>query len=110
MERSEAGILTGAAWGVGMQAMIHAGSLGVALDGVTTAIGAPSSGPVAAAAAESVLFESVIRRRRSDGAVLALIALLCAAGLATGFWMAVEVAEGIAIAERCGGDCAQTAR
>ena len=92
-----------------MQTMIDAGPLGVALDGISEPIDVFEARQ-AAPAAEPLLFETVTRKKASDGAVLGLIVFLYAAGLATGLWMALDVAQGLAIAERCDGRCAEAAR
>jgi hypothetical protein len=65
---------------------------------------------VAPATGEARLFQSVTRKKAPDAAVLGLVIVLHAMGLATGVWMALNVARGVAIAEHCDGKCVEAAK
>lgn len=96
-----------------MQTTIHAGVLGVSLDQVVEPIDvvkpveARQAAPVGT---EAVLFQAVTRKKAPDAAAFGLLIILYAMGLATGLWMVLDVARGLAIAERCDGKCVEVAR
>ena len=89
-----------------MQTMTQTELLGMALDGIAQPIETEASPD----RAEPVLFESVTRKKASDGIVLGLMVLLYASTLATGLWMALDVARGLVMVERCDGKCVEAAR
>lgn len=83
------------------------------LDGVVEMIVAVAPGEASrttTTTAKPLLFESATRRNTHYGAVLGFVLLFYAAALTTGLWMALDVAQGLAVAERCDGRCVETTR
>lgn len=95
-----------------MQTVAQTGLLET-LDGVVgtiEAVAPDEARRTATAAAKPLLFESATRGNTHYGAVLGLVVLFYAAALTAGLWMALDVARGLAIAERCDGRCVEAAR
>jgi len=66
--------------------------------------------PPAPREASPELFQRVVRKRTHDVAVLGVALLFVSALLALGVWMTMDVADGLAVAQYCGGNCIEARR
>ncbi|HEU4383778.1 MAG TPA: hypothetical protein VFR85_09780 [Anaeromyxobacteraceae bacterium] len=101
-----------------MQTAIHTGPLGASVELLPAppevlepvGVAEPLQARQAAFVAEKPLFQSVTCKKAPDTAVFGLLLLLWGGLLAAGFWMVADVARGLAMADRCNGQCVEVAR